>query len=59
MNKPDLKNLITSYEANKSFLEKHPDAKEIVEKHLQDIQKDIIEYVTSERFKEALKYLNL
>lgn len=56
MNEPVLKNLITKYEAYEDYVKKHPDRKENVEKHFQRIERDIIEYVTSERFKEALKY---
>lgn len=59
MNKPNLKSLITRYEANKRLLERHSDKKEIIEKFIQKTEKDIIEYVTSEGFKETLKYLNL
>ena len=47
------------YETNKTFLEKHPENKDILEKQLEIMKNDIIEYVTSARFKSALEYLNL
>ena len=59
MNEPNLKNLIMRYEQNKSFLEKHPENKEMLEKQIKRAEIDIIEYVTSKRFKSALEYLNL
>ena len=59
MNEPNLKNLIIRYEANKGFLEKHPENREFLEKQLEQIKNDILEYITSNRFKSALEYLNL
>lgn len=59
MREPSLKNLITRYEVNKHFLETHPENKKIIEKQIERAKNDIIEYVTSERFKSALEYLNL
>lgn len=59
MSEPTLKNLIIRYEVNKRFLEKYPEQKSMLEKHVERAKNDIVEYVTSERFKCALEYLNL
>ena len=56
---PTLKNYVARYKMDKKLLEKHPEHKELLEKRLKRHEKDIIAYVTSERFNCALNNLNL
>ena len=47
------------YKTDKMLLERHPEHKELLEKMIKQHEKDIIAYVTSERFEYALEHLNL
>ena len=54
-----LKHYVARYKLDKKLLEKHPEHKELLEKRIKRHERDIIEYVTSERFEYALNNLNL
>ena len=56
---PTLKNYVARYKMDKKLLKDHPEHKELLEKRLQRHEKDIVAYVTSERFQYALNNLNL
>lgn len=56
---PKLKHYVARYKLDKELLEKHPEHKELLEKRIKRHEKDIIAYVTSERFEYALNNLNL
>lgn len=56
---PTLKNYVARYKMDKKLLEKHPEHRELLEKRIKRHEKDIIEYVTSDRFECALNNLNL
>ena len=56
---PKLKNYVARYKIDKRLLEKHPEHKELLERRIKRHEKDIVAYVTSERFECALNNLNL
>ena len=56
---PTLKNYVTRYKTDKELLEKHPEQRRLLEKRIAKHEKDIIAYVTSERFEYALNHFNL
>lgn len=56
---PSLKNYVHRYKLDKALLEKHPEQRELLEKRIARHEKDIVAYVTSERFENALNHLNL
>lgn len=56
---PTLKNYVARYKMDKELLEKHPEQRELLEKRIAEHEKDIVAYVTSERFECALNNLNL
>ena len=57
--KPTLKNYVARYKMDKELLEKYPENKELLEKRIARHEKDIVAYVTSERFECVLNNLNL
>ena len=62
MTKPTLKNYIARYKMDKQLLEKYPGntkERELLNKRILKHEKDIIAYVTSEKFEYALNNLNL
>lgn len=56
---PKLKNYVARYKIDKRLLEKHPEHKELLERKIKRHEKDIVAYVTSEKFECALNNLNL
>ena len=56
---PTLKNYVARYKKDKKLLEKYPDYKEMLEKRIARHERDIVAYVTSERFEYALNNLHL
>ena len=56
---PTLKNYVARYKKDKELLEKYPDYKEMLEKRIARHERDIVAYVTSERFEYALNNLHL
>ena len=54
-----LKNYVYRYRTDKELLEKHPENKEMLERRIKQHEKDIIDYVTSDRFQTQLKYLKI
>lgn len=54
-----LKNYVARYRLNKKLLNKHPEHKEMLEKIIQQNERDIIDYVTSDKFQMQLHNLNL
>lgn len=57
--KPMLKNYVARYGMDKYLLEKHPEQTELLLRRIEEHKCKIIEYVTSDSFKEELNYLNL
>lgn len=58
-NKVKLKNYVARYKLDKKLLEKHPEQKELLEKRIARHERDIVAYVTSEKFECVLNNLNL
>lgn len=54
-----LKNYVARYRLNKKLLNKYPEHKEMLEKIIQQNERDIIDYVTSDKFQMQLHNLNL
>lgn len=56
-----MKNYVARYKMDKKLLEKYTDGeeRELLEKKIARHERDIIAYVTSERFEYALNNLNL
>lgn len=58
-NEVKLKNYVARYKLDKKLLEKHPEQKELLEKRIARHERDIVAYVTSEKFECVLNNLNL
>lgn len=56
---PTLKNYVARYKKDKELLEKYPEYKEMLKKRIARHERDIVAYVTSERFECALNNLHL
>lgn len=56
---PMLKNYVYRYKTDKARLEKHPEQRELLERRIARHEKDIVAYVTSEHFENALNNLHL
>ena len=56
---PTLKNYVARYKTDKELLEKHPEQRRLLEKRIAKHEKDIVAYVTSERFEYVLNHFNL
>lgn len=54
-----LKNYVARYKLNKRLLNKHPEHKEMLEKIIRQNERDIIDYVISDKFQMQLDNLNL
>lgn len=62
MRTPTLKNYVARYKTDKRLLEKYPEQsreRELLERRIARHEKDIVAYVTSERFEYALNNLHL
>ena len=59
MSLPTLKNYITRYRFNKKLLDKYPEHREMLEKIIKQNERDIIDYVTADKFQSQLNHLNL
>jgi hypothetical protein len=61
MPKPTLKNYVARYKTDKRLLETYTDGKEreLLEKRIARHERDIIAYVTSERFEYVLNHLDI
>ena len=56
---PTLKNYVARYKMDKELWEKHPEQRRLLEKRIAKHEKDIVAYVTSERFEYVLNKFNL
>ena len=56
---PMLKTYVYRYKTDKALLEKHPEQRELLERRIARHEKDIVAYVTSEHFENALNNLQL
>ncbi len=56
---PTLKNYVARYRKDSELLLKFPEHKELLEKRIKRHEKDIVDYVTSDRFQSVLNHLNL
>ena len=54
LQEPTLKNYVARYKIDKRLLEKHPEGKEMLERRIAKHEKDIVAYVTSEKFEAIL-----
>lgn len=59
MLRPDLKAFVHRYKTDKALLGKHPEQRELLERRIARHEKDIVAYVTSEHFENALNNLHL
>ena len=57
MNQPTLENLVNRLKLDKELLEQYPEDKELLEKRIKQHKEDIANYVTSDRFSYALRFL--
>ena len=56
---PTLRNYVARYELDTRLLKEHPEHRELLEKRIKRHERDIVAYVTSDKFEYVLDYYNL